>query len=153
MRSGRSLTASFRLHALAMHMAYECGLDDQVGTDSGLQLDAELSKCVPPLSFVAVRLLTCFHPLVQDGRRLLHTMSFYQACFILEYGKKCGALLLTRSIECPVPEFDDAASRGFSPCKAIQHTLCVIGILKSLLWPFVICSGCPDATRPPSGPG
>lgn len=29
MRSERHLTASFRLHALALHLAYECNLDEE----------------------------------------------------------------------------------------------------------------------------
>jgi hypothetical protein len=115
MRSERHLTASFRLHALALHLAYECDLDEQAAAGSGL---TTLERKYTNRRLIRARLMNIGLPLlVEERRRLLHTMTFYQAVFILEYGRKCGALLLTHNIKSPTPTFDDASVAGFSPCK------------------------------------
>lgn len=44
-------------------------------------------------------------------------MSTYQALFILEYGPKCGALLLTKRLKCPLPRSYDIGSLEHKPCK------------------------------------
>lgn len=56
MRSQRNLTASFRLHALALHLAYEGGIDEQAAVD--VESDTAQGTPKPQSDICVLRKLT-----------------------------------------------------------------------------------------------